>query len=285
MTGSAFIHLSKDTMATDQIGMWLENAAKLRAKYGHKCPEYFKELESGCSDARRKYLVDCICKANLSLVAKVVKDHVAKKQFLSSAAWTPDKTLELYQEGYFGLKRAAEGFEFSRGHAFSTYAVWWIRQSIVKYDKRNQTLIHVADNSLSEVFYRVKHGKPSTNKHAPSSEYLVTLAAYSLNVDSLDKRLPIGINRGEGQTVLDTIVDEGEDPVSASAKNFLDHKMDEAELTEIEKELVLLYAYKGRKMITLSCYEKAYPGNYIVGRKALDSGLAKLKTLAMQEAA
>jgi len=63
---------------------------------------------------------DALILANLRLVV-----HIAKKYSNSGIA-----LMDLVQEGNIGLMKAVEKFEFERGHKFSTYAYWWVRQSI-----------------------------------------------------------------------------------------------------------------------------------------------------------
>src|SRR5919112_2678547 len=62
-----------------------------------------------------------IC-ANLRLVVSVAR------QYAPSAQGVP--FLDLVQEGMLGLIRAVEKFDWRRGHRFSTYATWWIRQAV-----------------------------------------------------------------------------------------------------------------------------------------------------------
>jgi len=76
------------------------------------------ELEALVADAQaaQEYLV----RANSRLVISVAKKYIGRGVHF----------LDLIQEGNIGLIRAARKFEYQRGHKFSTYATWWIRQAV-----------------------------------------------------------------------------------------------------------------------------------------------------------
>jgi RNA polymerase primary sigma factor len=74
-----------------------------------------RRIERGDVRARQ-----ALVEANLRLVVSVARHHLGRGLPL----------LDLIQEGNVGLMRAAEKFDYRRGHKFSTYAVWWIRQAM-----------------------------------------------------------------------------------------------------------------------------------------------------------
>ena len=78
---------------------------------------HFKDIVSKKSEARHKFI-----QANLRLVVRVATNYVGRGLSL----------LDLIQEGNLGLYRAVDGYDYRLGHKFSTYAVWWIRQSITR---------------------------------------------------------------------------------------------------------------------------------------------------------
>ncbi len=90
----------------------------------------------GFTEARRAYseVLDRLVESNLRLVVKWVR---------RCGMFAPGDEMDLVQEGCEGLIAAARRFDFGRGFRFSTYAVWWIRQAVLKAMVRNARLIRL----------------------------------------------------------------------------------------------------------------------------------------------
>ena len=106
-----------------QLGCLIESgrrAAAILAKGGEIAPERVAELTEVV--ARGDRAAARFIQANLRLVVSIAKRHQTSGLPL----------LDLVQEGNLGLIHALEKFDFGRGFKFSTYATWWIRQSITR---------------------------------------------------------------------------------------------------------------------------------------------------------
>jgi RNA polymerase primary sigma factor len=101
----------------DALRMWMTTIMKTRLLTHEEEIELAKQIEGG--DARsREELVRC----NLRLVVSIAAKYAGYNVPLA----------DLIQEGNIGLLRAVEKFDYRRGYKFSTYAIWWIRQAVLR---------------------------------------------------------------------------------------------------------------------------------------------------------
>jgi len=104
-------------VAADALRMWMRDITKTRLLTQPEEVDLAKRIEVG-DDLARELLV----RSNLRLVVSVALKYRGHNVPVS----------DLIQEGNIGLMRAVEKFDYRRGFKFSTYAIWWIRQAVMR---------------------------------------------------------------------------------------------------------------------------------------------------------
>lgn len=184
-----------------------------------------------------------LVKANLRFVVSVAKQY--QNQGLS----LPD----LINEGNVGLIKAAQRFDETKGFKFISYAVWWIRQSILQAVAEQSRLVRLPLNqvgALSKIkktstrLEQLYHRQPTVKEIADEldlPEHKV-MAAFRMNVKELSMDAPIG--EDEDMSLIDTIIPES----SMSTDESLIRNIDGAEirrsmsiLSDKEREILNLY--------------------------------------------
>ena len=103
----------------DSIQMYLKEIGQYPLIYASDEKDLAKRIERGDIEAK-----NLLARANLRLVVSIAKKYVGRSANLT--------LLDLIQEGNLGLFKAVEKFDWTKGYKFSTYATWWIRQSITR---------------------------------------------------------------------------------------------------------------------------------------------------------
>ena len=113
---SEILHSERGS-AEDPVRMYLKEIGRIPLLSSEEEIELAKRMEMGDEEAKKK-----LSEANLRLTVSIAKRYSGRgMQFL-----------DLIQEGNLGLIKAVEKFDYRKGYKFSTYATWWIRQSITR---------------------------------------------------------------------------------------------------------------------------------------------------------
>ena len=104
--------------ADDSVKLYLQQIGKIPLLSREEELEVARMIKEENNELARKTLID----ANLRLVVSIAKKYVGRGLSF----------LDLIQEGNMGLIRATEKFDYTKGYKFSTYATWWIQQSITR---------------------------------------------------------------------------------------------------------------------------------------------------------
>lgn len=184
-----------------------------------------------------------LVKSNLRFVVSVAKQY--QNQGLS----LPD----LINEGNMGLIKAAKRFDETKGFKFISYAVWWIRQSILQAVAEQSRLVRLPLNqvgALSKIkktssrLEQLYHRQPTVKEIADEldiPEYKV-MAAFRMNAKEVSMDAPL--NDDEDMLLIDTIIPEGADATDDSVARNLDGielRRVMSVLTDKERDIINLY--------------------------------------------
>jgi RNA polymerase primary sigma factor len=190
------------------------------------CPPRRKtEIESEMEDGMlaREHLI----KANTRLVVSVAKRYVGRGV----------PFLDLIQEGNLGLMKAVEKYEYQRGFRFSTYATWWIRQTITRSIADQGRTIRVPVHMVDRIrqLYRTTHeleqklGRaPTTDELAVEIGVLPSKVDWMVRVSWLPLSLESPINEDEEDSELGMFVEDQvtPTPIQSAYANLLREKVD-----------------------------------------------------------
>ncbi|PZR21302.1 MAG: RNA polymerase subunit sigma [Citrobacter freundii] len=177
--------------------------------------------------------LDRLTKANLRFVVSVAKQY--QNQGLS----LPD----LINEGNVGLIKAAQRFDETRGFKFISYAVWWIRQSILQALAEQSRIVRLPLNKvgLTNRIQKAYSTLEQQFEREPSAEELAEMlqmdldeVSATLGISARHVSMDTPLSEGEDSTLIDVL----ENPNAEKTDGDLDHK--ESLRTEIDRSLKAL---------------------------------------------
>jgi RNA polymerase primary sigma factor len=201
-------------------------------------PELQEELERTMEDGLRAR--EHLIKANTRLVVSIAKRYLSRGV----------PFLDLIQEGNLGLMKAVEKYEYQRGFRFSTYATWWIRQTITRSIADQGRTIRVPVHMVDRIrqLYKMTHEMEQKLGRVPTNEELgeeigvtANKVDWMLQVSWLPLSLESPINDEDDSELGMFVEDEiTPTPMQSAYTNLLREKIEEVLATLPPREARIL---------------------------------------------
>ena len=267
-----FNDITNNTFFTTALSSYLKEIARYPSLTYAEEQELAKKIKNGDKEAKEKFI-----NSNLKLVVFVAKKYQTEKFEL----------LDLIQEGNMGLLKAVEMFDYTKGFKFSTYAIIWIKQYILRAyaNKGNfirvpiyiQTLI-IKYKSVQKNFY-ILNGREANDVEVSkemhiSIDEVKELKSYMYNAVSLNSPVSTEDDSELGDFIQDIEPTPEEVFIKSSNRELLNFLIANSNLTELEKEVIKLrYNYESQDSKNLESVAKITKKNKervrMIERKAL----------------
>ena len=261
------------TQTQSAVDIWMDNAGRYPLLCETDTLRLARKAQNpDISDRERRRALDRLCLHNLRLVVKTVQNTINK----TSLRWHDEIVADLLQQGYLGLRRAAEKFDTTKKIRFSTYATIWINQSVGRFKASQSTMMKVPEKVMFQVWHFQKTGQFKTDCKEPISPAQAAEAARAMYTSSLDVRV-----KDDSDSTLSDMVSTQNRIGFESADNSeaIDRVRDLLRRAEVEpktQRLFLKYMTSGNLASSCNQTGHAHKG----ARSVINTTLAKLQALA-----
>jgi len=228
---------NRDTLSLDK---YLHEISKVELLSPEIEVELAKRIKKGDSEA-----LETLIKGNLRFVVSV------SKQYQNQGLSLPD----LINEGNLGLIKAAERFDETRGFKFISYAVWWIRQSILQALAEQARIVRLplnkigSINKINKTFSQLEQEfqrEPTQEELAELLDTRIDLVASSLSVSTSHVSMDAPLNDDDNSSLYDVLLNnDSPSPDSDLMTNSLRKEIERSLSTLGEREADILRYYFG----------------------------------------
>lgn len=242
----------KPMFTNDSYALYLNDVIKtpLLTKDGETVLSHYIELgvdadPESTEHYRRIWAKDKLIKSNLRLAVKYARTYMRDDNVTL--------LMDIIQEATIGLDRAAEKFNWRRGFKFSTYATWWIRQSVNRFLAK-ETSVYMPSKVYEQIksLTTIENSLMSTGVK-PSNEYLARMLGVSeqefyrlittrgmMSTASLDKKVDLESSGNDSDPTLGTLIGEEDEGYQIVESRFATSALQKAlaNLSERAREVI-----------------------------------------------
>src|SRR3989338_252710 len=224
----------------DPIQMYLKEIGRSGFLSAKEEKELAKLIEHGEEDAKNKLAL-----ANLRLVVSIAKKYIGRSPNLT--------LLDLIQEGNLGLFKAVKKFDWRKGKKFSTYATWWIRQSITRALADQARTIRIPVHMIETIskYTKIRRNLLQELGREPLAEEVA--AEMGLEVEkvhhirkiaqkAVSLETPVGEDKDKQDSVLAEFIKDDKTiaPNTEASRNLLKERLNEISSDLSEREMKIL---------------------------------------------